>query len=217
MKYLTVVILCLCVCPFASIALAQAAQSQPTTPNFVIVNFNAVVLQSAEAQRDLGALQTKFAPREAHLQALNTEVESLRKQLTDTSSKLSQAEQSSRTQALDSKDKQLQREAEDFKSDSQSESQQVFQRIAQKVYTFLQSYSQQHGYPAVIERGSDANPVVWYSAANLDITDQLIKAYNAQSGAAISGGANNPVRTNPSKPSPSLPESPVPGPVNQPH
>jgi hypothetical protein len=32
----------------------------------------------------------------------------------------------------------------------------------------------------VIERGSDTNPVVWYAAANTDITDDLIKAYNAQ-------------------------------------
>ncbi len=178
----------------------------------MIINFNAVVLQTAEAQRDLGALQTKFAPREAHLQALNTEVEGLRKQLADNGSKLSEADQASRTRALESKDKQFQREAEDFKSDSQGESQQVFQRVAQKVYAFLQTYSQQHGYAAVIERGSDANPVVWYSATNLDITDPLIKAYNAQSGAATSGATSNPVRANPSKPSQSLPESPSPKP-----
>jgi outer membrane protein len=207
-----VLILCLCANSFASPASAQTTQSQPTPPNFVIVNFNAVVLQTSEAQRDLGALQTKFAPREAHLQALNTEVESLRKQLADSGNKLSEADQTSRTQALESKDKQFQREAEDFKSDSQGESQQVFQRVAQKVYTFLQAYSQQHGYAAVIERGSDANPVVWYSATNLDITDQLIKAYNAQSAAATSGPASNPARANPSKPSQSLPGSPTPKP-----
>ena len=212
MKDRVVLILCLFACAFAVSSSAQTAPSQPTPSNFVIVNFNAVVLQTTEAQRDIGALQTKFAPREAHLQALNTEVEGLRKQLADNGNKLSVAEQASRAQALESKDKQFQREAEDFKSDSQSESQQVFQRVAQKVYTFLQAYSQQHGYSAVIERGSDANPVVWYATATLDITDQLIKAYNAQSGAATPGAASNPARANPSKPSQSLPESPTPKP-----
>ena len=86
-----------------------------------------------------------------------------------------------RQRSLESKEKQLQRQAEDFKNDSESESQQVFQRVAQKVYAFLQAYAQQHGYSAVIERGSDAAPVVWFAAADMDITDQLVKAYNAQS------------------------------------
>lgn len=203
------VVLCLAVCGLSGPGPAQSAQTPAAAPNFVIVNFNAVVLQTAEAQRDLGALQTKFAPRETHLQTLNTEVENLRKQLSDPSNKLSAAEQTQRTQALESKDKQFQREAEDFRSDSQSESQQVFQRVAQKVYTFLQTYSQQHGYAAVIERGSDANPVVWYSAANLDITDQLIKAYNAHSTIPTSGTSEIPSRANPAKPSESLPENPA--------
>jgi outer membrane protein len=207
-----VVLFCVCISALAGLAQTQATQLQAATANFVIVNFNAVVLQTAEAQRDLGALQTKFAPRETHLQALNTEVESQRKQLADSGNKLSEAEQAARTQALESKEKQLQREAEDFRSDSQGESQQVFQRVAQKVYTFLQTYSQQHGYAAVIERGSDANPVVWYSTASLDITDQLIKAYNAQSGAVPSGATSGPAHSGSSKPPQSLPEIPTPKP-----
>jgi outer membrane protein len=99
---------------------------------------------------------------------------------------------------LESKEKELQREAEDFKSDSQSESEQIYQRVAQKVYAFLQIFSQQHGYSAVIERGSDAYPVVWYAAGNLDITDELVKAYNAQAEGA-SPKASKP-----------LPDSPAP-------
>ncbi|HZD51348.1 MAG TPA: OmpH family outer membrane protein [Silvibacterium sp.] len=188
---------------------AQPAQAQPATKTFVTVNFNAVVLQTAEAQRDLGALQTKFAPRQAQLQALNNEIDSLRKQLTDPAAKLTDAERALRTQTLDSKEKQLQREAEDFRSDSEGESQQVYQRIAQKVYAFLQTYAQQQGYSAVIERGSDASPIVWYAAANMDITDQLIKAYNAQAGTATS---ETPSHGSPPKSSPSLPESPKPQP-----
>jgi outer membrane protein len=75
---------------------------------------------------------------------------------------------------------------------------------AQKLYAFLQTYAQQHGYSAVIERGSDAAPVVWYAAGNLDITDQLVKAYNAQASTASSGS--------PAKPAKNLPETPSPHP-----
>jgi outer membrane protein len=198
----------LCVLCVASVAHAQASSDQVKPQNIVTVSFNAAVLQTAEAQKNLSALQARFAPKQKQLQALNDEVESLRKQLADTSSNLSDAERTSRARSLESKEKELQREAEDFKSDSQNESEQIFQRVAQKVYAFLQTFSQQHGYSAVIERGSDANPVVWYAAGNMDITDELIKAYNAQAEGASSAPANPPAHGVSPKPSKPLPDGP---------
>jgi outer membrane protein len=198
----------LCVSGVTSVAHPQASPSQ--AQNIVTVSFNAAVLQTAEAQKSLSALEARYAPKQKQLQALNDEVEGLRKQLADTSSNLSDSERAARTQSLESKEKQLQREAEDFKSDSQSESERVFQRVATKVYAFLQTFSQQHGYSAVIERGSDAYPVVWYAASNLDITEQLIKAYNAQAEGASSAPANGPAHGDGPKSSKSLPDSPAP-------
>ena len=160
---------------------AQAPSGLAPT-NIVTLSFNAAVLGTAEAQRDLKALQNKFAPREQRLQKLNNDVETARKQLNEGTTKLTEAEKNQRIQDINAKEKQLEREAEDFKNDSQSESQQIFQRIAQKVYTLLQDYSSQHAYSAVLERGSDASPNVWYAAGNVDITEQIIKAYDSQAG-----------------------------------
>ena len=178
--------------PICALALAGLLHAQErsipstpsTTPAIVTVSFNAAVLQTAEAQSQLTALQTKFAPRQTQLKTLSEEIESLRKQLQAFAGKLSDAESASRQQALSVKEKQLQRQAEDLRNDSDSDSQQVFQTVAQKVYAFLQTYAQQHSYAVVVERGSDTAPVVWYAAANLDITADLIKAYNTQSGSA---------------------------------
>jgi outer membrane protein len=188
----------LCVVAVTSVAYAQVPPSQAKPQNIVTVSFNTAVLQTAEAQQSLSALQARFAPKQKQLQALNDEVESLRKQLADPSSNFSERERAAREQSLESKEKQLQRETEDFKSDSQSETEEVFQRVAQKVYAFLQTFSQEHGYSAVIERGSDAYPVVWYAAGNLDITDELIKAYNAQA----HGGSPKSAKPLPDNPSP---------------
>jgi outer membrane protein len=182
------------------------------TQNIVTLSFNAAVFQTAEAQKALAGLQSRFAPRQAQLQALSDEVDALRKQISGAGDKLSDTERETRQQSLDRKERQLQRQAEDLKNDSQSESQQVFQTVAQKLYAFLQAYSQQHSYTAVLERGSDAAPVVWYAAANLDITDQLVKAYNARSSAVSSGNADSPNRGGSTKPPRTLPESPSPHP-----
>ena len=62
-------------------AQAPAAPSQQTPEKIVTVNFNAAVLQTAEEQRDLSALQTKLAPRQAALKTLNDQIEALRKQI----------------------------------------------------------------------------------------------------------------------------------------
>jgi outer membrane protein len=191
----------LCVPGVTSVAQAQASASQAKLQNIVTVSFNAAVLQTAEAQKSLTALEARYAPKQKQLKALNDEVEGLREQLADTGSNLRDGERATRAQSLESKEKELQREAEDFKSDSQSESEQIYQRVAQKVYAFLQTFSQQHGYSAVIERGSDAYPVVWYAAGNLDITNELIKAYNAQAEGASSA---------PPKSSKPLPDNPTP-------
>jgi outer membrane protein len=153
-------------------------------------------------------LQAQFAPRQSQLQALNDEVETLRKQMESTNDKVSESERTTRAQALDKKEKQLQRQIEDFKTDSQTESQQVFQRVAQKVFAFLQTYALQRGYSAVIERGSDASPVVWYAASDMDITGQLIKAYDTQSGVTSQQTPASPAERGVVKPSGPLPDSP---------
>jgi outer membrane protein len=197
----------------ATVSPAQVASNPPAAQHIVTVSFNSAVLETAEAQRELGALQARLAPRQAQLQSLNNEIEALRKQVTGGGDKLSDTERATRERSLETKEKELQRQAEDFRNDSQNESQQVFQKVAQKVYAFLQTYSQQHGYSAVIERGSDAAPVVWYAAGNLDITDELIKAYNARSPAAASAVPSGAPRSGPAaRPEKTLPDSPAPHP-----
>jgi outer membrane protein len=191
----------------ALVSHAQVVSNPPAAQHIVTLSFNSAVLETAEAQRELGALQSKLTPRQGQLQSLNNEVEALRKQLTNSGDTLSDTERATRERSLETKEKDLQRQAEDFRNDSQNESQQVFQKVAQKVYAFLQTYSQQHGYSAVIERGSDAAPVVWYAAGNLDITDELIKAYNAQSPAALPGAPRGGTSVRPEK---TLPDSPSP-------
>ena len=178
------------------IAQAPGATNRSAT-SIVTVSFNNAVIGTAEAKRDLGALQRKYSPREQQLQKLNDDIEANRRLLGDSTAKLSESERNQKIQDLNAKDKQLQREAQDFKNDSQTESQQTFQRVAQKMYVFLQEYAQQHGYSAVLERGTDAAPVVWYATSNLDITDQLIKAYDVRPGTSPASLPDKPAAIQP--------------------
>jgi outer membrane protein len=186
MKRTGIITLSFVVVSAMSTARAQSTSAMPTTPalstssNIAVVNFNAAVLGTAEAQKSMGALQKKYAPREQELQKLNDDIEATKKSLNDAAAKLTDAERNQKLQDLGTKEKQLQREAEDFKNDSQAESQRAFQQVAQKVFSLLQELSRQHGYAAVLEQGTETAPVVWYTASNVDITDQLIKSYDAK-------------------------------------
>lgn len=153
------------------ISSAQTASTPPADTTIATISFNTAVLQTTEAQRSLAALQTKYAPRQSHLEALNTEIEGLQKQAANDATKVS---------SLNAKEKQLQREAEDLRTEMQTASQEAYGVVAQKLYGYLQEFSSQHGYKAVIERGSDEAPVIWYAAANLDITKAVIDGYNAR-------------------------------------
>jgi outer membrane protein len=179
----------------AAISFAQSPTSL-SSPVYVTVAFNAAVLQTTEAQHVFSDLQAKFAPRQTHLQQLNAQIESLKKQINDNAVSLSEADKSAKLHTLDTEEHQLQREADDFKGDTDSASQQAFQFVAQKLYAFLQDYAKQHAYTLVIDRGSDAAPVVWYAAANADITAELIKAYDLKAAATPTGRTN----TNPHLP-----------------
>ena len=190
-------------CAFFVTAVIFFAQSPTSlsTPVYVTVAFNAAVLQTAEAQHAFNELQAKFAPRQTHLQQLNAQVDSLKKQINDNAASLSEADKSAKLHALDVEERQLQREADDFKGDTDSASQQAFQSVAQKLFAFLQDYAKHHAYTLVIDRGSDAAPVVWYAAPNADITAELIKAYDLKAAATPVDRTNTNLHL-PSNPTP---------------
>lgn len=165
------------------------SQAQNATAPVVAIAFNDAVLRTTESQQALSALQTKFASRQRHLQTMSTEIEALKKQVTEGSGTLSEADRNTRMKTLDQQEKQFQREAEDFKSDTDSAVQQAFQATAQKLYAFLGEYAKQQGYGLVIDRGSETAPVVWYAASQMDITDRLVQAYNQKTPATPEKGS----------------------------
>ena len=186
--------------PLASnTALAQAGSE--TNQSVATISFNSAVLQTAESRKALEGLQTRFAPRQAHLEALSKEVEALRGQLAG-KTPINDTERSAKEQTLNSKDRQMQREAEDFKNDSEGAAQQVFQVVAQKVYAFLQTYAVRQGFNLVVERGTDSSPAVWYARKGLDITEQVTKAYDSLNATPSSPHSAAPSDSLPSPPTP---------------
>ncbi|MDE3162639.1 MAG: OmpH family outer membrane protein [Acidobacteriota bacterium] len=176
MKFVSTVAAALC----AGFSLAAAAQSPAPAAKVAVVAFQQAVAQTNEFQRSFGDLQKKYTPRRDQLKTLSDEIDSLKKQLQSTT--LSQADRASRTRAIDDKQKELQRSAQEAQTDFQTEIEKSFNGIATKVGQELIAYSTQQGYTLVLDGGRQETPVVLWATPATDITQALVNDYNVKSG-----------------------------------
>jgi outer membrane protein len=178
--------------------------------------FQPAVAQTNEGQRDFGKLRTKFEPRQAQLKQASDEIDSLKKQLQTGGDKLSEPERQSRLRTIDEKEKALQRNAEDAQNEFTSEMNDMYGTLAQKVAAVMQSYAQQQGYNVVLDASQQQAGVIW-AAESTNITEAVVKAYNAKSGvppqpaSAAAPGTSGSVAPRPTTTTPSTTPSRTPG------
>lgn len=199
-------VVCVLASGLGTAAIAQAAPASPAgaeapitgATRVAVVNFQQAVGQTNEFQRDLAQLRQKYEPREKSLQDLNTQIETLKKQLQSSSATLSDAQRQERLHDIDDKTKNLRRSAEDLRNDEQSDTQEKFQEVGQKVFDEIASYAHERGFGLVLDASQQTSGVVWASPGT-DITEAVIKAYNTKSGIAA------PAAPVPSAPAPHKP------------
>ncbi|HKF47975.1 MAG TPA: OmpH family outer membrane protein [Terracidiphilus sp.] len=171
--------------PRAAAASAPAGASTPAAPagptKIAVIAFQVAVGQTNEFQRALAELQKKYEPKRQQVQALNTEIDNLTKQLQAQGSTLSDADRSTRARIIDEKKKQLDRSAQDAQNDFQQEFQDLYNGTASKVYDVLNGYAEQHGYTLVLDVAGQQTPIM-YVVPSTDITKIIVDAYNVKSG-----------------------------------
>jgi outer membrane protein len=169
--------------PAATSAAASAVAPTGTT-KIAVINFQAAVFQTNEGRRNIAEIQKKFDPKRAQLKAQADEIDTLKKQLQASGDKLSDAERQTRTQAIDEKEKNLQRDGEDASNDYEQQMGQAYQQLAEKVYGVLQGYAAQSGFGVVLDESASQQqaPTVLWRSDGTDITKAVIDAYNVKSG-----------------------------------
>lgn len=158
---------------------APAASAGPA--KIAVIAFQVAVAQTNEGQRDLADLEKKYQPKQAQLKQQSDEIDTLTKQLQSQASQLNDAEKASRAATIDTKRKQLDRDAQDAQNDFQQEMQDVLNTLASKVYDVLTDYAKQHGFTLVLDMQQQGTPVL-YASDGSNITKQVIEAYNVKSG-----------------------------------
>ncbi|MBS1800448.1 MAG: OmpH family outer membrane protein [Acidobacteria bacterium] len=183
---------------------ASAANTPPPPPQAIpakiaLIAFEQAVFATNEGQKAVQDVQKKWEPKRAQIESLGQEVDSLKKQLQSAPATLSDEERANRLKTIDTKEKQLNRDAEDANNSYQAEVQEAYAKVARKVSATVQNYVAQNGYTLLLDVSNQQNSnVMWASQnPNIDITLAVVNAYNAASGVAApppSGPSAAPAR-----------------------
>ncbi len=165
----------------AAPALPQSAA--PAAAKVGVINFNAAIALCNEGQRDFGALQKKFEPRQTELQNLGKELEDLKKQLNTQGDKMNDDARANLSKTIEQKQKTLQRSLEDARTEFQGQQNEIAERIYRKLGEVLVTYARNNGFSLVLkyDESDQQNPLLWWQPT-VDITQDVIGAYNAVSG-----------------------------------
>ena len=126
-----------------------ATPSGPLPTKIGIINIQGAIVATNEGQRDFQNLEKKFEPKRNELQNANTEVESLKKQLTTQGDKLNDSSKAELVKNIDVKQKNLQRALEDAQAEWGSQQNDIGNRIGAKMMEILEKYATENGYAVI--------------------------------------------------------------------
>jgi outer membrane protein len=172
--------------PTTQPASAAAVAPQAIPAKIALIEYERVAAATNEGQRAIQEVQTKYAPKKSQIDTQSAEVDSLKKQLQSAPATLSDEERSSRLRAIDVKEKQLQRDAEDATQAYNADFQEALGKVAQKLGPTVVKYVQENGYTMLLDiSGQQGGGVsVMWAAPGTDISQAIITAYNTTSGVA---------------------------------
>ncbi len=184
--------------PSAAAATASAPQAIPA--KVALIAFEQAVFGTNEGQRAVEDVKKKYEPKKSQIDALSGEVDTLKKQLQGAPATLSDEERQARLKAIDTKEKQLNRDAEDATQAYNADLQEAYGRVAQKVSVTAKNYTQQNGFTLLLDVSNQSSNVMW-AVQSTDVTQAVVDAYNKSSGIS----APPPSAPSASRPSASTP------------
>ena len=182
-------------------AQAQAPAAVPT--KVATIQVQTAILSTTDGKKAQNELTNKFNPRKQALEKKQSDIAGLQDQLKKGSATMNQDTRDKLARDIDSGQKSLQRDGEDFEADVQQEENKIMSDLGQKMMDVIVKYATQQGFAMVIDVSSQQTPVLWADPA-VDITQEIVKLYDQ---AHPAGAAAAPVK--PGTPPPAAPSKPL--------
>jgi len=153
---------------------ALGAQAQELKIGYV--NADKVLREAAPAKAAQAKLETEFSKREKDLADLANKLKLAGDKLDKDSPTLSEAERTRRQRDLVEQDREFQRKRREFQEDLTQRKNEELASVVERANKVMKQIFDTEKYDLILQEAVFAGP-------KIDITDKVIKALNAQSGA----------------------------------
>jgi outer membrane protein len=173
---------------------ASAPAAGPSSGKVAVIEIQAAIFQTKDGQKALADMQVKFNPVKQKLEAKRADIAKNQDTLRKGQSTMSPEAQQKLARDIDLDTKALNRDTDDANADLEAENQRLMNDLGGKMMAVINRYATEKGFVLVLDDSSQNTPVLWASNT-IDITRDVIAAYDANAGSmtATPPPANSPV------------------------
>jgi outer membrane protein len=166
----------------------QVRAQSSNTSRVAVINMQSAVLDSIDGRKAAQTLKTKYDAKAAELEKMKKEIEELTAELTQQEKSLSDEAKGQKAKLIEIKTKDLNRSGEDANNEFQQLQNEAINNIGTKIVKVLQAYAADQNITLVIDSSSSQSGVLYYNP-RADITNEIIRRFDAQSTASTAAPA----------------------------
>jgi outer membrane protein len=159
--------------------LSKDLWAQGSAPlKYGVLNVIRVIAESSEGKQANEDYQIKLEAKRDELAKKQKEIQDLQQQLQSQAKTLNEEARYALTKSINTKNTELQRAQEDAEKEFTAMRNGIYNRIGNKLAPVVQQYAKEYNFALILDSSSQASPIL-YSDAAVEITDDIIKRFDA--------------------------------------
>jgi outer membrane protein len=154
-----------------------AAPSAPAV-RIGVLNIRLAIVTTAEGKQASAELQSQFAPRQTEAQNVAKQIQDIRTRLEQGQATMPDEERARLQRQGEALTRRLNRMQQELQEDVQAAEAEVGERIGGKLMQVVDRYARENGFAVVLNVSPDTNHVI-YAANAVDVTQDVIRLYDA--------------------------------------
>ena len=191
-----------------ALALPQLITAQNNPPKIGVMNVLRAIVECQEGKQANDDFQKKFEVKREELSRKQKELETLQQQLKSQAATLNDEARAGLSRSIDVKTTDLQRSQEDAEKEFNELRNQIFNRIGAKLAPLVQQYAKEKNFTLVLDSSSQTTQLT-YADPSTDITDDVVKRFDAMQVSSSPTPAAKPATATPVKPPTPVAKSPT--------
>ncbi len=168
-----------------AVVIGLAATSAFAQNKVGTINIQQAIVSTKDGQKAAAELQTRFEPRRKEIERGQASIQAMQQQFQKLGTVGSDEAKRKLQVDIEMKTKSLQRENEDANAEFDQEQQKVLNELGGRIMQVINKYATDNGFSMILDVSSAQTPVIWASNT-LDITNDVIKLYDANAPSSIS-------------------------------